>query len=414
MINYTTYTLDNGLSVIVHRDITTPLVAVNVLYHVGAKDEHPQKTGLAHLFEHLMFGGSENVPKYDEPLENVGGENNAFTNNDFTNYYLSLPVQNVETAFWLESDRMCSLLFSEKKLDIQKNVVIEEYKQRYLNQPYGDVWLNLRPMAYKVHPYQWPTIGKDPAHIEKLSLEDAREFYTNFYVPGNAILTVAGNILPDEALRLSEKWFGSIPPGKTVREKVQAEPKQTEERSQHLYSNVPANAIYKAYHMCRRNDPAYYASDLITDILGNGRSSRFYSELVQKQRLFSELNAYITGDLDEGLLVFSGKLSDGVSMDEAENALSNQVEVLKNKGVQEKELQKVKNKAEAVMAFSQMRVLDKAMALSYAALLKNVDLVNTEVEKYMQVNTQNIMEQAHAVLQADNCTTLFYHAKENS
>ena len=319
MINFDKFTLSNGLRVIVHHDPTTPLVAMNILYDVGARDEDPDKTGFAHLFEHLMFGGSINIPSYDEPLQKAGGENNAFTNCDFTNYYLTLPKNNLETAFWLESDRMLDLAFSEKSLEVQRQVVIEEFNQSYLNQPYGDVWLLLKPLAYKVHPYQWNTIGKTTQHIAEATMADVKSFYSRYYNPNNAILSLAGDIQSDEIRVLAEKWFGPIASGPENTRKLPAEPDQKEARTLTVHRDVPTNAIYKAWHSCSRMDKNYIASDLISDILGSGESSVLKKELVKKKRLFSEIDAYITGDIDPGLFIISGKLMPDVSI--GENAI---------------------------------------------------------------------------------------------
>jgi len=306
MINFERFSLSNGLRVIVHHDASTPLVAMNILYDVGSRDEEPHKTGFAHLFEHLMFGGSVNIPKYDEPLEKVGGENNAFTSGDITNYYLTLPNQNLETAFWLESDRMYNLAFSEKSLNVQRNVVSEEFRQTHLNQPYGDVWMLLRPMVYKVHPYRWPTIGKEISHVTNARMQDVRAFYAKYYNPNNAVMVISGDVETDEIKRLSEKWFAPIEnTGKNVRD-LPVEPTQTEERSMEVERDVPADAIYKVWHMCARTDAEYHTTDLISDVLGNGNSSRFYQTLIKDEKLFSELDAFIMGSFDKGMFVVSG------------------------------------------------------------------------------------------------------------
>lgn len=408
MISFDRFELNNGLKVIVHRDESTPLVAMNILYNVGSRDEDPNRTGFAHLFEHLMFGGSVNIPKYDEPLERVGGVNNAFTNNDITNYYLTLPGQNLETGFWLESDRMLNLAFSEKSFDVQRNVVVEEFRQNYLNQPYGDAWLLLRPLAYQVHPYLWPTIGKDPSHIEEAGMDEVKAFYSKFYNPCNAILVVAGNVSTEEIRNLSEKWFGPIDKGTPVQRNLPAEPVQKEARSLTVERNVPVDAIYKAWHMCKRMDPEFYATDLISDVLSAGQSGRLYQELVKKQALFSELNAYISGDIDEGLFIISGKLMQGVDFATAEQAIEVQLDKIRNELVDEKELRKVKNRMESMMVFSEMRILDKAMNLAYYELLGDAGMINQITENYERVTTGQIRNQASAVLQPSNCSTLYY------
>ncbi len=410
MIDFEKFRLKNGLKVIVHKDTSTPIVAINILYNVGARDEDPDKTGFAHLFEHLMFGGSINIPKYDTPLENAGGENNAFTNNDITNYYLTIPRQNLELGFWLESDRMLNLAFSEKSLDVQRNVVVEEFRQSYLNQPYGDVWLLLRPMAYKVHPYMWSTIGKEISHIENASMKDVKAFYQKYYNPNNAIFTVAGNVETDEIKRLAEKWFGPIASGPEISRSLPVEPEQDEARSLKVSRDVPFDGIYKAYHMCSRNDDKYHTMDLISDILSNGDSSRLFTRLVKEQKLFSDIQAYISGDIDNGLFIFTGKLIKGVSMEQAENALNNEIQGIKEQMVSTEELDKVKNKIESTLEFSEMSVLNKAMNLSYSELLGDANLVNLEKEKYAAVTKQGIKETAEKVFRNNNCSTLYYFA----
>jgi zinc protease len=411
MIKFERFVMDNGLRVIVHRDSSTPLACMNILYDVGARDEDPRQTGFAHLFEHLMFGGSVNIPNYDEPLQRVGGENNAFTTNDITNYYLTIPSVNLETAFWLESDRMLSLAFSEKSLDVQRNVVIEEFKQRYLNQPYGDVWLLLRPLAYKVHPYQWATIGKEIAHISDAKIEDVKSFFQRFYCPNNAIMVVAGDVDMEEVKALCEKWFAPIPAGPANKRQLPQEPPQVQERKISVERDVPLDAIYKVYHMCSRFDPEYYTMDIISDILSRGNSSRLYKELVKKKRLFSELNAYVTGDFDKGLFVVSGKLSTGVKIEDAEKAIDEELEKLRKELVGETELAKVKNKIESTLVFSEMEVLNKAMNLAVSELLGDANLINREVELYAAVTAEDVRAQSKKVFDKDNCSTLYYLKK---
>lgn len=414
MINYKKHQLSNGLKVITHFDDSTPIVAINLLYNVGARDENPEKTGFAHLFEHLMFGGSINIPNFDEPLQRVGGENNAFTNNDVTNYYITLPKENIETAFWLESDRMLSLAFTEKSLEVQRNVVIEEFRQRYLNQPYGDVWLHLRPLAYKVHPYQWATIGKEISHIENATMQDVKDFFFSHYRPNNAILVVAGNITHDYVIKLSEKWFGNIPAGEIKERNLPQEPQQTEARKLTLERDVPANAIYIAYHICKRTDEDFYVFDLISDLLSRGNSSRFYQSLIKEQKLFSEIDAYVTGDFDPGLFIISGKLSEGVGYEKAEQAILNEINLLQTEIITDKDLQKLKNNVESHHVFGQMSVLNKAMALAFAELMGDIDLVNKEVEKYNAITSQQIKDIANKYLIENNCSTLYYKKITNN
>ncbi|MCO4292244.1 insulinase family protein [Solitalea sp. MAHUQ-68] len=408
MINFERFTLNNGLRVLVHEDPATPMAVLNVLYDVGARDEDPTKTGFAHLFEHLMFGGSVNIPSYDEPLQRVGGENNAFTTNDITNYYIQVPAVNLETAFWLESDRMLSLAFSEKSLEVQRNVVCEEFKQRYLNQPYGDVWLNLRPLAFKKHPYQWATIGKELSHIEDATLDDVKAFFTKHYNPQNAILVVAGKVKLEEVKQLAEKWFGPIPAGERYNRNLIQEPVQTEARTQTIKAKVPLNAIYKAYHIGDRKQKEFYATDLISDLLSRGDSSRLYRSLVKEQPLFSEINAYVSGDMDPGLFIVEGKLVNGVEMEQAEAAIQVELERLKNEVLQQDELTKVKNKIESTMVFSELNLLDRAMNLAYFELLGDAANYNLEREKYQSVTANQIQEQANKIFTDTNCSTLYY------
>ena len=410
MIEFNRFTLKNGLKVIVHEDFTTPMAVLNVLYDVGARDEEPNKTGFAHLFEHLMFGGSINIPSYDEPLQRVGGENNAFTSNDITNYYITLPSANLETAFWLESDRMLSLAFSEKSLDTQRNVVMEEFKQRYLNQPYGDVWLKLRPLAYQTHPYQWATIGQDLAQIENAKMEDVKAFFKKHYTPQNAILVVGGNVTTDEVKKLAEKWFESIPAGDKYERNLPQELPQTEPRSLTVNANVPLNAIYIAFKMPARNDPNYQVYDLLGDILSQGQSSRLYNSLLKEQQLFSDINAYMSGSIDEGLFIVEGKLIAGVDKEVAEQAIWKELEKISAELVSELELTKVKNKSESIMAFSEMNLLDKAMNLAYYELLGDADLLNTEMDKYTLITAAQIKEAAKSTFVREKSSTLYYLA----
>jgi len=411
MIEFERFTLSNGLRVIVHHDASTPIVAMNILYNVGSRDEHPERTGFAHLFEHLMFGGSVNIPRYDEPLEKVGGENNAFTNNDFTNYYLTLPLHNLETAFWLESDRMLNLAFSNKSFDVQRNVVVEEFRQNYLNQPYGDAWLLLRPLAYKVHPYRWAPIGIAPSHIEQAEMDEVRKFYERYYNPCNAIMVIAGNVETEQIRALSEKWFGSIHKGSVYIRNLPAEPEQTEARSLTVQRDVPFDAIYKAWHMCSRAEDGFFATDLISDILSAGQSGRLNQQLVKSLRLFSEISAFISGDIEAGLFVITGKLMKGVTMTEAEMALQKEIDQFCSTAFEEVELQKVKNRVEAMMEFSEMRVLEKAMNLANYELLGDAGMVNDLVRKYATVTLADLMKEAKKIFRPENCSTLYYVAK---
>lgn len=414
MVDFNRFTLANGLRVLVHEDDTTPMAVLNILYDVGARDEEEGKTGFAHLFEHLMFGGSVNIPVYDEPLQRVGGENNAFTSNDITNYYITLPATNIETAFWLESDRMLSLAFSEKSLETQRNVVCEEFKQRYLNQPYGDVWLKLRPLAYKKHSYRWATIGQDLQQIENASMEDVKAFFKKHYNPQNAIMVVGGNVKTEEIKLLAEKWFASIPAGdKYVRNLIQ-EPVQTEERKETVIANVPLNAFYMAFKMPARRDADYQTYDLLSDVLSQGQSSRLYNSLLKEQQLFSDIHAYITSSLDEGLFVIEGKLSEGVAVETAETAVWAELHQISTEEVSQTELTKVKNKSESIMVFAEMNLLDKAMNLAYYELLGDADGLNTEINKYLAVDAAQILKAAKKTFVREQCSTLYYLNLENA
>ena len=409
MIKYTRHVLDNGLTVICNTDTSTPFVSVNILYKVGAKNEDPNRTGFAHLFEHLMFGGSKHIPDYDTHVQKAGGENNAFTNNDYTNYYITIPTSNIETALWLESDRMLALDFSQKSLDVQRNVVTEEFKQRYFNNPYGDIWLKLRPLAYKVHPYQWPTIGKNIDHITGATLEEVKDFFHRFYAPDNAILSISGNITDTKALELVKKWFGDIAPARYTRQAIPVEPQQSEERRLVCEHNkVPADAIYKVYHMGERRSDNFYACDIISDILSNGQSSRLYINLIKNGKLFSEIDAYITGDMDPGLFVFSGKLSEDVAIEEAEAAIQNEIDHFIEDPITERELQKVINKTDARISYSEINYQNKSANLAFFDYLGDIELINSESERYARVSLDTLKQTAGELFSPNNCSTLWY------
>lgn len=411
MVKFNRFTLDNGLRVIVHEDNTTPMAVLNILYDVGARDEDPEQTGFAHLFEHLMFGGSVNIPNYDGPLQRVGGENNAFTSNDITNYYITLPAASLETAFWLESDRMLSLAFSKKSLEVQRNVVIEEFKQRYLNQPYGDVWLKLRPLVYKKHAYRWATIGKTIKHIEDAKIEDVKAFFKKHYNPQNAIMVVGGDVKTEDIKAMAEKWFGPIPAGDKYVRNLPQEPAQNEERRETVTAKVPLNDVYIAFQMEGRLDDSYYAVELMSDILSRGNSSRLYRSLVKEKQLFSEVHAYITGSLDKGIFVLEGKPLEGISMEQAEQALWDEVEKLKTEEVPADELTKVKNKTESTLVFSEMSLLDKAMNLAFYELMGDAENFNHESERFLAVTAQQIKEHANTIFRKENSSTLVYLAQ---
>lgn len=408
MINYQHFTLNNGLKVYVHVDHSTPMAAFNICYNVGSRDEDENKTGFAHLFEHLMFGGSKNIPSYDTPLQKAGGENNAFTSPDITNYYITIPAVNIETAFWLESDRMMSLSFDPQVLEVQRKVVIEEFKQRYLNQPYGDSWLKIRPLAYEVHPYKWATIGKDISHIEEANMADVKSFFYKHYVPNNAVLVVAGNVTLEQIKTLSKKWFEPIQAGGDLVKKIKSEPKQTRSRKLEYEAKVPLNAIYKAYHMPARYAINFHAVDLFSDILGQGKSSKLYEKLVKKKQILGSVNAYVTASLDPGLLMIQGNLNEGVNFEEADLAINQVVNDLLTDGILDSELEKVKNQSLTTQAFSEVELLNRAMALAFSANAGNVEYANSEFEKVEKVTKEEISTEAKIVMRPENCSTLFY------
>lgn len=408
MIQFEKFTLDNGLRVIVHQDLSTPMAVMNIMYDVGARDEDPGRTGFAHLFEHLMFGGSVNVPNYDEPLQRAGGENNAYTTNDLTNYYIQLPAENLETAFWLESDRMLSLAFNEKSLDTQRKVVCEEFKEHYLTKPYGDAWHKMRELAYKKHPYRWQTIGKELSHIENAKLADVKDFFFKHYRPSNAILVVAGNVTVDKVKELAQKWFGDIPAGEKYKRNLPQEPEQKEARQQEVKSNVPLDALYKCWHIYPRLDRRYYIIDLMTDILGGSGSSRLHQTLVKEKKLFSNIECYHYGSTDAGLLCIDGKLVKGVNMKDAEKAVDDILEQMKQEVVMEIELQKVKNKTESTIAFEDMTLMNRANSLAYYELLGDAAWMNFELEKYASVTTEDILLESRTIFRKENSNTLYY------
>jgi zinc protease len=410
MIQYQQFTLANGLKVYVHEDHTTPMAAVNICYNVGSRDEEANKTGFAHLFEHLMFGGSKNIPSYDTPLQKVGAENNAFTSPDITNYYITLPAVNLETAFWLESDRMLSLSFDPKVLEVQRKVVIEEFKQRYLNQPYGDSWLKLRPLAYQKHSYQWATIGKDITHIETAEMDDVKAFFQKYYIPNNAVLVVAGPVTVDLVKNLAEKWFEPIPAGLPIIRNYTVEPPQLQAKNLTVEANVPFDAIFKAYHMPARHDKNFFAVDLFSDILGRGKSSKLYESLVKKNPIFGSINAYVTASLDPGLLIIQGNLNKNTTLAEADSAINEVINDLLETGVTEGELEKVKNQSLTTQAFGEVELLNRAMALAFAANAGNVNYVNEDASNIEKVTQNELNLEAKKVMRPENCSTLFYKA----
>ena len=408
MVDYQKRVLQNGLEVIIHEDQSTPLVAVNLLYKVGSKDEHEDRTGFAHLFEHLMFGGSRNAPDFDSPIQVAGGENNAFTNSDITNFYITIPSQNLETALWLESDRMQNLILDEQSLEVQRKVVVEEFKETCLNKPYGDVWHHISSQAYKKHPYQWPTIGKDISHIEEASLDDVAKFLDTYYVPNNAVLVLSGSITAELGFELCEKWFGSISRGKETVSQVIREPIQLEERSLNLKKEVPATAIFLSFPMPKKNDPDFFVYDMLSDVLGNGRSSRLYRKLYKHKKYFTKIDAYVTGTVDPGLLIIDGRVADGISNQVAIDSIWEELELLTRDGLAELELQKIKNQIVSTLEFSEINILNKAMNLAYYASLGDIGLINQQKEKYEAVTVSDLKRVAQEVFRKLNSNTLIY------
>jgi zinc protease len=412
MIEFSEFELENGLRVIHHQDITTPLVHVNILYNVGSRDENPEHTGLAHLFEHLMFSGSVNISEFDSAVQHAGGTNNAFTNTDITNYYITLPSQNIETALWLESDRMISLDFSEKNLNVQKGVVIEEFKQRYLNQPYGDMWLQLRPLVYEKYPYSWATIGKEIEHVQKTQLKDIKDFFSRFYNPSNAILCIAGNIGLEETEKLVNKWFSEIPAGEINKNSYTEETNSSFEKRKTITADVPQDMLVMAFRVKSRKDPSYYALDILSDLLGKSDSSRLYDELVRKKPLFSQLYSYVTGELGPGMFVIEGKLSPGINIEDAEKEIWGILEDIKQGNCSEAEFEKIKNKTETAHLFSLTSPLNIAMALCMGKNMGNSNLVNEESSYFQNVTRETAISLANEIWIKNNTNVLYYLAND--
>lgn len=411
MITYKKTILANGLSVIANRDKTSRMAAVNILYKVGARNENPNRTGLAHLFEHLMFRGTHQIPDFDTPVQMACGENNAFTNNDYTDFYITLPIANIETALWLESDRMTGLNLSDEACKIEKRVVIEEFRQRYLNQPYGDANMLLRALAYKQHPYRWATIGLSPEHIEQASAEEIHNFYRTFYHPSNAILSFSGDMAEEEFFALAEKWFGGIEDHEHDIPSIPTEPTQNEARRQEVERDVPATTITIAFKMGNRLSRDFFLGDITSDILAGGDSARLYEHLIKNKRLFASVNAYITGDVDCGLFVFTGQLLPSTSEAEAEEALWAEMADLQQNNISGYELEKVKNKFEANTLFGELNVMNKAMNLGYYEMIGDLSLINREVDIYRSLTSDDISDFASRIFCKENSSTLIYRAK---
>ncbi|MFN5088793.1 MAG: M16 family metallopeptidase [Bacteroidota bacterium] len=411
MISYEKMVLQNGLTVLMHEDKNTPIASISVLYKVGSRDEHPEKTGFAHLFEHLMFGGSINIPDYDGVMQRAGGENNAYTNHDYTHFFTTLPAVNIETALWLESDRMLELMLQKEVLDVQKKVVVEEFYETCLNLPYGDVWHELSALNYEKHPYKWPTIGIHPSHIEKANLTDVKKFYNKYYHPGNAILVIAGPIPIKRMKELAMKWFSDIPSGKTIKNNYSSEPPKKEARHKQSEAEVPVDAIYMTFPCPARADKAFYAVDLLSDIFSNGPSSRLIHRLTRENKYFNHIDCYVTGDFDPGLIVFEGRPTEKISLKDAEEIISKEINDLKNQLIESAELQKWKNKAESTLVLSEMGIQSKSMNLGFFEALGNADLMNAESEIYQSLTAEEIQQAAQVWLKDDQKSVLTYKGK---
>lgn len=411
MISYEKMVLQNGLTVLMHEDKNTPIASISVLYKVGSRDEHPEKTGFAHLFEHLMFGGSVNIPDYDGVMQRAGGENNAYTNHDYTHFFTTLPAVNIETALWLESDRMLELMLQKEVLDVQKKVVVEEFYETCLNLPYGDVWHELSALNYEKHPYKWPTIGIHPSHIEKANLTDVKKFYNKYYHPGNAILVIAGPISIKRMKELAMKWFSDIPSGKTIKNNYSSEPPKKEARHKQSEAEVPVDAIYMTFPCPARADKAFYAVDLLSDIFSNGPSSRLIHRLTRENKYFNHIDCYVTGDFDPGLIVFEGRPTEKISLKDAEEIISKEINDLKNQLIESAELQKWKNKAESTLVLSEMGIQSKSMNLGFFEALGNADLMNAESEIYQSLTAEEIQQAAKVWLKDDQKSVLTYKGK---
>ena len=411
MISYEKMVLLNGLTVLMHQDKNTPIASISVLYKVGSRDEHPEKTGFAHLFEHLMFGGSVNIPDYDGVMQRAGGENNAYTNHDYTHFFTTLPAINIETALWLESDRMLELMLQKEVLDVQKKVVVEEFYETCLNLPYGDVWHELSSLNYEKHPYKWPTIGVHPSHIEKANLADVKKFYNKYYHPGNAILVLAGPIPIKKMKELALKWFNDIPSGKTIKKNYSTEPPKKEARHKQSQAEVPVDAIYMTFPCPGRADKSFYAVDLLSDIFSNGPSSRLIHRLTRENKYFNHIDCYVTGDFDPGLIVFEGRPTEKISLQDAEEIMSKEINDLKNQLIDTAELQKWKNKAESTLVLSEMGIQSKSMNLGFFEALGNADLMNAESEIYQSISADEIQQAAQQWLRDDQKSVLTYKGK---
>lgn len=412
MIDFKKYTLDNGLRLLVHPDASTPMVTVCLTYDVGTRDEDPERTGFAHLFEHLMFGGSKHAPNFDDYIQNAGGENNAMTNQDMTIYYDMLPVENLEVALWLEADRMANLNLTKKALNKERKVVVEEFKETSIEEPYGDIWHHIGPLVYTVHPYSVPTIGKTFKHIEDATLEEVAAFYRKFYCPNNAILSICGKVEAEEVFEKVNKWFGQIPAAAPNLRNLPKEPMQTERRELWVKAAVEAPAIYFVFHAAERMHPDYYLDEILSDVLGDGDASLLFKKMVKELQLFSEVDAYITGTLDTGLFVLEGKLAEGHNFEEAEAAFWNILNILKENPLSEKDLQRQQNRIEHNLEFAEVTSFHKAVSLGYYELLGDANWINEEGARYRSITVEGIQNRAQALFQPHKVSVVYYQPNE--
>ncbi len=412
-LQFKRHILANGLRLIVHEDHSTPLASCNVVYNVGSRDENPDMTGMAHLFEHFMFTGSKNIADYDAQLQSVGAINNAYTTQDITHYYITLPAVNIEHALWLESDRMLELAFQQEKLDIQKHVVIEEFKENFLNRPYGDLWLLYNQFYFQKHPYQWLPIGKEISHIEKVSMDDMKNFFYRFYRPNNAVLTIAGDVRFEQIVPLVEKWFGPIPAGQTIIKQYPQEDPQREKRFVEYRRNVPADMLFKGWPACGRLTRDFYAYDMLSDLFGSGQSSYLYKKFVMEDAIFTDISAYITGTLDPGIFIVGGRPAEGVNIEEADKRLSDYLYQLPQNCINTHDLQKVKNRVESIILQNDIKIEDRSSSLAVAECFSCAEDFNDETNRYFAVSEEQINSLYSNMFRQEQETTMYYRAVNN-
>lgn len=407
-IPFTRHRLSNGLTLIIHQDTTTPLAACNIVYHVGSRDENPEQTGMAHLFEHFMFSGSVHIQNFDTELQKIGAVNNAYTSQDITHYYAILPANNLETLFWLESDRMLSLGFEQEQLDIQKHVVIEEFKENFLNRPFGNLWHHFYHQVYQQYPYRWLPIGEKIEHIESVTMSDVKDFFYRFYRPNNAVLVVSGNVVPEEVIALAEKWFGNIPAGVPIVRNYPKENTQKESRFQLIEDNFPYELLVKGWLMCDRLNPDFYAHDLLSDLLGAGHSSYLYRKFVTEESLFTSLSCHISAVAGPGTFVIMGTPTEGVSLEEADQQLSDYLHNFTFDGNLPHNLQKVKNRVETILLNNEIKIEERSSILAVSETISCIEDYEKEKENYFAVSETKIKELYPKLLDKTKSNTSFY------